>query len=137
MKSKVEKEVALNDLEAFVNKWKKKPVDRSELEEQYPDVLDGIMDGYLVFDDNLVPTYTLKNPIKDDKDNDAVTVINFQTRILPSQLAACGSGIDLKKDVLKFQLNITAFIIGKTQKMLDKFTAYDYDVISQVATVFS
>jgi hypothetical protein len=137
MSKKVEKEVALNDLETFVNKWKKKPVDSSELEESYPDVLEGIMDGLLVFNEEQVPTYRLKHPIKDDKGEVAVTDITFITRILPSQVAACGSGIDLKKDTLKFQLALTAFVIGKTPKMLDKFSAYDYDVISQVASVFT
>jgi hypothetical protein len=137
MESKVEKEVALNELEAFVNKFSKKPVLRSNLEELYPDVLDGIMDGLVVFKEDNVPVFTLKYPIKDDKNEIAISEINFRTRIKPSQLAGLGKGLDLKKEVLQFQLNITAFIIDKTPGTLDKFEPYDYDIISQISTVFS
>lgn len=133
---KIDKEVALNDLESFVNKFKKKPVDRIELEEMYPDALEAIMDGFVSFNEAGVPVYTLKDPIKDDKGEIAITTINFQTRILPTRLAEVAKGLNLQKEALMFQLKITAEIIGKTIGTLDKFSPYDYDAISQIATVF-
>ncbi len=137
MESKVSKEVALEELKNFINKFVKKPVELNELEESYPDVLQGIMDGFVVFNEEMVPTYTLKHPIKDEKGDPAVTVINFKTRIKPSTAADIGKGLEIKKEVLLFQLKCTAYITGQTIGMLDKFEPYDYDAIYQISTVFS
>lgn len=136
-KTVISKEIALNDLEVFVNKFVKKPVAKEELEETYPDVLDAIMDGYLSFDEAGLPVLKLKDPIKNESGDVAVSEIKFRTRIKPTVLADLAKGLNPQKEVFTLQLRMTAYIIDQPVQMLDKFERYDYDVINQVATVFS
>jgi len=133
----ISKEVALNDLESFINKFVKKPVPREELEDTYPDVLDAIMDGYLSFGADGVPVLKLKAPIKNEAGDVSVPEINFRTRIKPTTLADLAKGLHPQKEVFTLQLRMTAYIIDQPVAMLDRFERYDYDVINQVATVFS
>lgn len=133
----VSKEVALDDLENFVNAFSKKPVERNKLEESYPDVLDGIMDGFVSFNtDTFVPTLKLKSPILDELKAVAVSEINFRTRISPTTKASLGKGLVIQTDILTYQLRVTANIIDQPLSMLDRFSPYDYDIISQIASVF-
>lgn len=134
----ISKDVALLDLENFVNKFVKKPVQFNELEDTYPDVLDAIMDGLLVFDADQNPTFELKYPIKgEESGNVALSKLTFKTRIKPTQLADIAKGLNPQKEVFTLQLKMTSFIIDQPIAMLDKFERYDYDVISQVASVFT
>ena len=134
----VSKEVALNELEKFVNKFVKKPVQKHELEDTYPDALEAIMDGFLWFDlETAIPKLKLKFPIKDDADNVALSEITFRTRIKPTALADIAKGLHPQKEIFMLQLKMTSFIIDQPLAMLDKFEKYDYDVISQVASVFT
>jgi len=136
-KTVISKEIALNDLEVFVNKFVKKPVAKEELEETYPDVLDAIMDGYLSFDEAGLPVLKLKDPIKNESGDVAVSEIKFRTRIKPTVLADLAKGLNPQKEVFTLQLRMTAYIIDQPVQMLDKFERYDYDVLTQVAAVFS
>lgn len=131
------KDVAINELESFINKYVKKPCAKEELEATYPDILDAIMDGYVTFDSELVPTLKLKDPIKNESGDVSVSEINFKTRIKPTALADLAKGLNPQKEVFMLQLRMTAYIVGQPVAMLDKFEKYDYDVISQIATVFS
>jgi len=133
----ISKDVALEDLEKFINSFVKKPVASTELEDNYPGVLEAIMDGYLSFDENQNPKFKLKNPIKDEAGNDAVSEVTFRTRIKPTQLADLAKGLHPQKEVFTLQLRMTSYIIDAPVAMLDKFSRYDYDVISQVASVFT
>jgi hypothetical protein len=133
----VSKEVALDDLEKFVNYYSKKPVERSTLSDGYPDVLDAIMEGYLSFDENQVPKLKLKDAIKGEESGNVVLdSLDFKTRIKPLDKANLGKGLSITTDILTYQLRITAHIIGQPISMLDKLSPYDYDVVSQVASVF-
>ena len=137
MKTVISKEVALKELESFVNKFVKKPVGLDELEETYPDILDAIIEGYVSFDESGLPILKLKDPIKSDSGNIVLSEINFKTRIKPTVLASIAKGIDLKNDALSLQLRMVSHIIDQPIQMLDKFERYDYDVINQISTVFS
>lgn len=133
----VSEEVALDDLEAFVNHFSKKPVERNVIKESNPDVLEAIMDGNLTFDENKVPTLKLKSAIKAEGSESVVTdTINFKTRIKPTDKAAIGKGLTIQTDILTYQLRLTAHIIGEPVAFLDKLSPYDYDVVTQVASVF-
>lgn len=137
-KTAVSKEVALTELEQFVNRFVKKPVAKEEMEETYPDILEAIMDGFLSFDGTGLPVLKLKDPIKfKDSDDVHISEINFRTRIKPTTLADLAKGLHPQKEVFTLQLRMTAYIIDQPVAMLDKFERYDYDVINQVATVFS
>jgi hypothetical protein len=137
MKSVVNKEVALVELELFVNKFLKKPIAFDKVEETYPDILEAIVDGFISFNEAGIPVLKLKDPIVSDAGNIMVSEVNFKTRIKPLTLASIAKGIDLKTDALTLQLRMVSYIIGEEVQMLDKFERYDYDVINQVATVFS
>lgn len=133
----VSKDVALTEIETLINRFVKKPVPFEEIAETYPDILDAIMDGYLSFDGIGVPVLKLKDPIKTESDNIALDTVNFKTRIKPTQLRDIAKGIDLKKDPLGLQLRMIAFITDQPESMIDKYEIYDYDVISQICTIFS
>lgn len=133
----ISEEVALDELEGFVNHFSKKPVERSVIKESNPDVLEAIMDGDLTFDGDKVPTLKLKNPIKaESSENVVADTINFKTRVKPTDKAAIGKGLSIQTDILTYQLKLTAHIIGQPVAFLDKLSPYDYDVVTQVASVF-
>lgn len=136
-KTVISKDVALTEIETLINKFVKKPVSFDKIEETYPDILDAIMCGYLSFNEDGVPVYKLKEPVKTDKGNEALTVINFKTRVKPTAMADIGSGLDMRKDSLKFPLKIIAYITDQPYLMIDNYSRYDYDVIDQVCSVFS
>ena len=138
MKDKaISKDVALVELEQFVNCYVKKPVPFNELEETYPDVLEAIMEGLLVFDENKTPTYKLKHPIKGEESGNVVLdSLTFRTRIKPSTKADLAKGLFLQTDVLNYQLRVTSYVIDQPIAMLDKLSSFDYDVATQVSTVF-
>lgn len=136
-KAVISKEVAVKELEQFVNRFVKKPVPTEELEETYPDILDAIMDGHLSFDGTGLPVLALKDPIKNESGDISLANINFRTRIKPTTLADLAKGLHPQKEVFTLQLRMTAYIIDQPVQMLDKFERYDYDVINQIATVFS
>ena len=133
----ISKEVALKELEQLINRFVKKPVSNDKLEETYPDILDAIMDGYLSFDGTGVPVLKLKDPIKLEDGSILHSEINFRTRIKPLTLANIAKGLNPQTEVFMLQLKMTSFIIDKEVEMLDNFSRYDWDVIQQVAAVFS
>lgn len=136
-KAVISKEVALKELEQLINRFVKKPVSNDKLEETYPDILDAIMDGYLSFDGMGVPVLKLKDPIKLEDGSVLHSEINFRTRIKPLTLANIAKGLNPQTEVFMLQLRMTSFIIDKDVEMLDNFSRYDWDVIQQLATVFS
>jgi len=136
-KTVISKEVALGELETFINRFVKKPAPKEELEETYPDVLEAIMDGFLSFKEDGIPVLKLKDPIKLEDGSILIPEINFRTRIKPTTLADLAKGLHPQKEVFTLQLRMTAYIIDQPVSMLDKFERYDYDVINQVSTVFS
>jgi hypothetical protein len=133
----ISKEVALEDLEKFINSFVKKPLPSNELEESYPDVLDAIMDGFLSFDNDNNPKLKLKDPIKGESGDIVVSDITFRTRIKPTTLADIAKGLHPQKEVFTLQLKMTSYIIDQPMAILDKFSRYDYDVVSQIASVFT
>jgi len=141
MKTVIEKEVAIVELGNLVNKYVKKhvrtPATNDDLEKGYPDVLDAIMDGFLSFDKDGLPVYKLSSPIKNDSGDVTLSELTFKTRIKPLTLADLAKGLNPQTEVFTLQLRMTAYIIGEPLSMLDKFSAYDYDVISQVGSIFS
>lgn len=136
-KTVISKDVALTEIETLINKFVKKPVPFEEIEETYPDILDGIMDGQITFDNDGVPVFKLKEPIKSESGEVVLDVVNFKTRIKPTELREIAKGIDLKKDPLGLQLTMVAFITGQPVKMIDNYGRYDHDIINQVCTIFS
>ncbi|APZ82890.1 hypothetical protein [Flavobacterium phage FL-1] len=136
-KEVITKDIAISEIETLINRFVKKPVSTEEIEETYPDIVDAIMDGFLSFNDEGIPVLKLKFPIKTESGDLFLSEINFKTRIKPTTLASIAKGIDLKTDQFSLQLKMISHIIDQSVPMLDKFERYDYDVISQVCTIFS
>jgi hypothetical protein len=136
-KTVVSKEIAITEIETLINRFVKRPVNRDEIEETYPDILDAIMEGYLSFDGTGIPVLKLKEPVTGSTGNVVLETINFKTRIKPTTLRDLARGIDLKKDPLGLNLKMTAYITDQPEIMVDNYSNFDYDVVTQICTIFS
>ena len=132
----IPKDVALMELSKFVENWTFEKQEDWKIEDNYPQVLSSIRKGLLVFDDDLKPTLTLLNPIKDVDGNIVVEKIEFRTRLKPTDLANITKGLDISKQQVEYTLRCLSYITGKDKAYLDKFCKFDYKAIEQTATVF-
>ena len=137
MKTVINKEIALEDLTRLVNKYVKRPDETEKLEEKYPDVLFAIMDGFLSIDENSIPTYKLKDAILTEKGDVYLSEIKFKTRILPSQMTSLAKGLHPINDLYLIQNKMLCEIIDVNVVILDKFSKYDYEALSQILSIFS
>jgi hypothetical protein len=137
MKNKevISEEVALNDLEAFVNEWVEKPETKDKLSESYPNILEALIMGNLVFENN-IPSYTLATPVKNTKGEISISEITFRTRISPSNQAGLGKGLNIQLDQLQYALNCISYIINQPIAIIDNFGKRDYNAVREIASVF-
>lgn len=136
MKEKViSEDVALNDLELFINEWVEKPEPKDKLKESYPLILEALMSGNLVLENN-VPAYTMASPVKNVKGEVSVSEITFRTRISPSNQASLGKGLNIQLDQLQYALNCISYIINQPIAIIDNFGKRDYNTIREIASVF-
>ncbi len=134
---KVAEEVAIEELKVFAEYHLEKTINDEKLNEDYPDVLEAIKLGLLTFDDEQVPTYTLKKSIMTDNGSLALDKITFVTRIRSSEKEKLAKGIDLKNDSFKLINKLKAHLTGQPVAMLDKFPSkFDERVIDQLSSVF-
>ena len=132
----VNKEVALNDLEGFINHWLEDEAPaKDKLEELYKPILNAIVDGFLTFDDEQDPKLKLKKPI--DWGGDLVGEISFAKRIKPLTLASIAKGIDLKTDPMTLQFRMVANLTNKPVAFVDSYCKYDLNVVQAIAGIFS
>lgn len=137
-KEVISREAAIEEFRDFLNAYtRRKTFSNEKIEEDYPDAIEAVQLGLLVFNEKKTPTFTLETPIKSEEGTVVLDKVVFRTRIKPSTKADLASGIDLRKDSVKFALNIAAYIVDQPRSMLDKFEPFDYDVIQQVGSVFS
>lgn len=137
-KEVLSREVAITEVRSFLKKFnRRKTFSDDKIEEDYPDLLEAVQLGLVVFGEDKNPTFTLETPIKNDEGEITLKEVTFRTRIKPSTKADLASGIDLRKDAAKYSLNVISYIVDQPRAMLDKFEPFDYDVIQQVSSVFS
>lgn len=134
-KELISEEVALNELEVFINEWSENPVAKDKLKESYPMMLEALMSGNLVFENNL-PLYKMVAPVKNDKGEVSISDITFKTRISPVNQANLGKGLNIQLDQLNYVLNCVCYIIGQPKEIVDHFRAKDYNTISEISTLF-
>jgi hypothetical protein len=132
---KISREIAVEEVLNFINYYSKKPIQIDEVKDKHETIVDAVVSGHLIFEDNK-PFYTLVHPIKNSNGDVTKDKVEFKTRIRPNTKADLAKGIDLQKDVANYSLRIIAHIIGTTTKELDLFEPIDYDVISEVSTLF-
>lgn len=132
----ISEEIAIQELQEFVEKWDDKKKKDWEIQNDYPQVLIAIRKGLLVIGEDKKPVFTLQNPIKTDEGSIALDVINFRTRIRPQQLSDIMKGLDISKNQIEYTLRCFAFLTGQSIAMLNKLEKFDYKVIDQISTVF-
>lgn len=129
-------EVAIKELQKYVETFKHEEVEDWKIKDDYPQLLKALRKGLVEFDKDMKPSYKLAFPIKTDEGNIAVSDITFRTRIKPSDLANITKGLDVPKHQFEFIIRSLCYITGETKTMLDKFDWFDYKVIEQISTVF-
>lgn len=138
LKNVMSEELALNELEQFINEWVDKPEPKENLAETYPNIFDALMSGNLVLDENKEATYKLITPVKNEDGTSVVKEeVKFKTRITPTNQARLGKGIDINTNQMQFMLICIAHIIGcSVVAELDRFSKKDYKTIREICTVF-
>lgn len=132
-KSVISQELAVEELRNYLSNFVDGEI---EVEKNYKNCLNALIDGRLVFSEDLIPTYQLLNPINKDTDFHT-SEIKFKTRILPTMTAKLAKGVDLKEDAIRYSLVVTAHIIGFGSIFeLDKLSKKDYSLVQELAMVF-
>ena len=139
-KTPISEDVALKEFTQFLSKYKKREfrkgtMTKDRIFEDYPNVIDAIMDGLLTFKDN-VPVLTLREPIDAGDDDFALREITFRTRIRPSDQARIMDGLNLQTQQAKYVIKFLAYVTGLAQGEIDLLDKEDYDTINQLASVF-
>lgn len=137
LKKAMSEEMALNELERFINEWVDKPESKDKLADSYPNILSGLISGNLIIDEKDEPIYTLRNPVKSEDGTIVKSEVKFKTRILPSTQEQLSKGVDLSKDQVRFMNICIAHICGCTVKAeIDLFSKKDFNTIREISTVF-
>lgn len=131
----ISEDVALNDLELFINEWVEKPEPKDKLIESYPLIFEALMSGNLVLENN-IPVYKMVTPIKNVKGEVSISELSFRTRISPMNQARLGKGLEIQKDQLQYALNCICYIIDKSPQEVDHFGKRDYNTVREIASVF-
>lgn len=134
----VSKEVAEKELIEFHNHFALVPGNEDEVLEELNIVSLAIQQGLLVFDENKVPSYKLKTPVKNTDDEVVLDKVTFKTRIFPNDHVQLSKGLNISKEVMTYALRCTAYLAGlSSPAYLNKLSKFDYTVIQQVGTVFA
>ena len=133
---KVSKEIAIKEIQKFVLEHDGAKKEDWQIENDYPQMLQAVQEGNLVFNDKMIPKLTLKEAIMNTEGEESVSEIDFRTRIKPTQLAEIMKGVDLGKNQMEYSLRVISYLTKQPRAMLDKFGKFDYKVIDQISTVF-
>lgn len=135
--NKVPEEQAVMEVKAFAEYHKEKGIADEKITEDYPDIIEAVKLGLLVFDDEQTPTLTLKKPVKTTEGNVALDRIVFKTRIRASEKEKLTKGIDLEGEQVLLLNKLKAFFMQQPKAYLDKLESkFDERVIDQICTVF-
>lgn len=137
MKNKelVNEEVALNELEVFINEWVENPEPKDKLKEFYPNMFEALVNGNLVIEDKK-PTYNLVKPVENTKGEVSVSTLNFRTRVSPVNQANLAKGLNLQTDELNYALNCICYIIDQPKAIVDHFRQKDYSTVREICSLF-
>ena len=136
--SVLSEDIAENELVEFYNYFALIPAEPSEILEGLDVAKVALMQGLLKFDDDKVPTYTLKHPVKNDEGAEVLTEIVFKTRILPNDHIKLSKGLNIQKQTMEYALRCQAHLAQlPTAAYLNKLSKFDYTVVQQVGTVFA
>ncbi|WP_299529051.1 hypothetical protein [Ulvibacterium sp.] len=141
-KPAVSEEMAIDELSVFLKKYKKREFRKGQMTndrilDEYPNIIDAIMDGFLVFED-AGPKLTLREPIETETKDKELGVYNvaFRTRVKPSDQARIMDGINIQTQQAKYVLKFLSYVTGLSSGEIDKLGKEDYDTINQLCSVF-
>ena len=136
--SVVSEEVAEKELISFYNHFALVPGEDEEILDELNIAKIAIMKGFLVFDENKIPTFSLKEPVKSESGEVVLESITFKTRIFPNEHIKISKGLNIQKQTMEYALRCTAHLAGLTStSYLNKLSKFDYTVVQQVGTVFA
>jgi len=141
-KPAVSEEMAIDELSVFLKKYKKREFRKGQMTndrilDEYPNVIDAIMDGLLAFED-AGPKLTLREPIETETKDKELGVYNvaFRTRVKPSDQSRIMDGINIQTQQAKYVLKFLSYVTGLNSSEIDKLGKEDYDTINQLCSVF-
>jgi len=79
-------DLAIKEIQEFVEKWTHEKPEEWKVEDDYPQLLKAIKKGLLIIDEDKKPIYTLAFPIESDSGNFNLNDNNFITLNKPSDL---------------------------------------------------
>lgn len=136
--SAVSEEVAEKELISFYNHFALLPGNDEEILEELNIAKVAICLGLLVFDEDKVPTFTFKTPVKNDAGEISLDKVIFKTRIFPKEHIKLSKGLNIQKQVMEYALRCTAHLSGlSSTAFFDKMSKFDYTVLQQVTAVFA
>lgn len=133
---KVDKEVATTEIKNFAEHYLGEEQTEDQVKEAYPALIRALQLGYLVIGADMVPVYTLEEPIKYESGEPAVTELKFKTRITLTEKKNLGKGLDAKRDAFEWFMKVLSFMIGHPTAMLDKLGRFDYKVVEAMGSLF-
>ena len=136
--SAVSEEVAEKELIDFYNHYALLPGNDDEILEELNIAKVAICMGLLVFDEDKIPTFKLKEPVKNQDDEISLEEITFKTRIFPNEHIKLSKGLNIQKQVMEYALRCTAHLSGlSSTAFLNKLSKFDYTVVQQITSVFA
>lgn len=141
-KPKLSEELAIKELSKYLEKFKKREFRKGQMTndrilDEYPNVIDALMDGLLLFADE-GPKLTLREPIESESKNKELGVydVSFKTRVKPSDQARIMDGLNIQTQQARYVLKFLYYVTGLSQGVIDKLGKEDYDTINQLSSVF-
>lgn len=141
--SKVGKEVAIKELEDFLKIHLKKEfrrglIDEEKIKEDYPDVIEAIEDGLLVFDEKHKPTYKLRYPLFEKAENQELVVkeVKIRTRIKGADKSVLLNGLNPQKELGTYIVKTISYITQLSITEVKELEREDYDTLNQLCSVF-
>ena len=140
---KLTPELALQEVTNFLKKHKEKEFRRgkmteSVIQEDYIDVIEALEDGNLVFDENLKPIYTLRNPLYAEAKNKELVKdkVEFRSRIKEADKNLLMDGLDLKKQMGTYTIKYISYMTQLSITEVKELEKEDFDVLNQICSVF-
>ncbi len=132
-KQVIVEEVAIKEIREYLLNYVDGEID---VKSDYPKTLDAVMQGRLVFSDDLIPTYILLESINKGTEFEKKELV-FRTIIKPTDTATLAKGIDLKLDSVRYSLVLMAHLAGLASlNELDNLSKKDYSFIQEFSPVF-
>lgn len=131
---KINREQAIKEIQDLVLEHTFESKTSDEIEKEYPQLLKGIIDGKVELGEK--PKFELYKTIKDDEGNDAVTSIEFKTRIKPLDMARITKGIDMQKDIYNSVILMNCHLSGLGKGLYNNLSKIDEKIVSQMCSIF-